>query len=191
MERSPLYYFNIIHEDGRSNRKNQSAAAVWTEIQDSVESLGFVPGKMYNEGIFTFNNRLIIIPPNDVSKALDEIYKMPDGPTKKVLQRLAGLGTSLVPCEEQQLLAVWNKSEEDILRKEETGETISADEIGRQSVYLLTRNKVIGQVIAQTLAEDEAGILFLSVIHNPAGMMVNYLRDIQGLNVTEMNPHVR
>jgi hypothetical protein len=191
MERLPLYYFNIIHGDGQSKGDAQSAKVVWTEIQDSIESLRPVPRKMYYDGIFTFNNRLIVIPSDDVSKALDEIYKMPDGQNKRILQRLAGRGTSLVPCEEQQLLAAWNKSETEILRKEGAGETISADEIGQQSVYLLTRNKVIGQVIAQTLAEDEAGILFLSYIHNLEGMMVKYLRDVQGLNVMEMNPHVR
>ncbi len=191
MERLPLYYFNIVHTGGPAARKDRSAEAPWTEIQDSVASLHPIPKKMYNDGIFTFNNRLIVIAPEYVSKALDEIYKMPEGQNKRMLQKLAHLGSSLVPCEEQRLLAAWNESETEILRKEGAGETISAEEIGRQSVYLLTRNKVIGQVIAQTLAEDEAGILFLSFIHNPAGMMVNYLRDVQGLNVIEMNPDLR
>jgi hypothetical protein len=150
-----------------------------------------MPKKMYCEGVFTFNNRLIVIPPENVSEALNEIYKMPDGPIKKMFIKLAESGTSLVPCEEQQLLTAWNKGEAGILRKEKAGETISAEEIGGQSVYLLTRNKVIGQVIAQTLSEDETGILFLGSVHNLQGMMVNYLREVHGLNVIEMNPHIR
>ncbi len=195
MARLPLYYFNIAHTDNQAETKDQSTGALsqstWTEIQDSIDSLQPVPKKMYNDGVFTFNNRLIVIPPQNVCQALDEIYKMPEGQNRRMLLKLAHLGTSLVPCEEHQLLTAWHKSEIEILRKEGAGETISAEEIGRQSVYLLTRNKVIGQVIAQTLSEDEAGILFLSFIHNMEGMMVNYLRNIQGLNVIEMNPHVR
>jgi len=146
---------------------------------------------MYNDGIFTFNNRLIVIPPENVSQALSEIYKMPEVQNRNVLLKLANLGTSLVPCEEQHLLTAWNENEAGMARKEGTGDTVSAEEIGRQSVYLLTRNKVIGQVIAQTLSEDEAGIVFLASVHNLEGMMVNYLRDVQGLNVIEMNPHIR
>jgi hypothetical protein len=191
MPRLPLYYFNIIHADDQTGRKNQSTEALWAEIQDSIDSLQPMPKKMYYEGVFTFNNRLIVIPPENVSEALNEIYKMPDGQNRKMLIRLAESGTSLVPCEEQQLLMAWNKSEAEILRKEGAGETISGEEIGGQSVYLLTRNKVIGQVIAQTLSEDEAGVLFLGSLHNLEGMMVNYLRDVQSLNVIEMNPHIR
>ena len=191
MARLPLYYFNIVHADDQERRKGSSNEALWAEIQNSIDSLQPMPRKMYYEGIFTFNNRLIIIPPGNVSEALNEIYKMPDGPNKKVLLKLADGGTSLVPCEEQQLLMAWNKGEDEILRKEGAGETISAEEIGGQSVYLLTRNRVFGQVIAQTLPEDEAGIVFLGSIHNLEGMMVNYLRDAQGLNVIEMNPHIR
>ncbi len=191
MARLPLYYFNILHADDRAGRKGPSNEALWAEIQDSIDSLQPMPEKMYYEGVFTFNNRLIVIPPENVSEALNEIYKMPDGPNRKMLLKLADVGTSLVPCEEQQLLTAWNKTEAEILRKEGTGETMSAEEIGGQSVYLLTRNRVIGQVIAQTLSEDEAGIVFLGSVHNLEGMMVNYLTDVQGLNVIEMNPHIR
>lgn len=191
MQRLPLYYFNIVHEADRVAGKGPSNEALWAEIQDIIDALQPMPKKMYYEGVFTFNNRLIVIPPEHVSEALNEIYKMPDGPHKKVLHKLADGGTSLIPCEEQQLLMAWNKLEADILRKEGSGEAISAEEIGGQSVHLLTRNKVIGQVIAQTLAEDEAGILFLGLVHNLHGMMVNYLRDVQGLTVMEMNPHIR
>lgn len=191
MARLPLYYFNMVHADYQAGRKDPSNEALWAEIQDSIDSLQPVPKKMYCEGVFTFNNSLIVIPQKNVSEALNEIYKMPDGPSKKMLIKLADVGTSLVPCEEQRLLMAWKKSEAEILRKEGAGETISAEEIGGQSVYLLTRNKVIGQVIAQTLSEDEAGVLFLGSVHNLDGMMVNYLRDVQGLNVVEMNPHIR
>lgn len=191
MARLPLYYFNIGYAEAQPEKNSPSTEALWAEIQDSINSLQPVPKKMYCEGVFTFNNRLIVIPPENVSEALDEIYKMPDGRNKKMLLKLADLGTSLVPCEEQQLLMAWNKSEAEMLRKERAGEAISAEDIGGQSVYLLSRNKVIGQVISQTLSEDEAGILFLGSVHNLEGMMVNYLRDIQGLNVIEMNPHIR
>lgn len=191
MARLPLYYFNIVPIDSEAGRQNQTTGALWAEIQDSIDSLHPIPKMMYNDAVFTFNNRLIVVPPKSVSETLTEIYKMPDGHNKRMLLKLAGWGASLVPCEEQQLLVAWHKSETEILRKQRAGETISAEEIGRQSVYLLTRNKVIGQVIAQTLSEDEAGILFLGSVHNLQGMMVNYLRDVQGLNVIEMNPHAR
>jgi hypothetical protein len=195
MARLPLYYVNIVHPGHQAERKDHSTEArlqsIWTEIEDSIDSLEPMPTKMYNDSVFTFNNRLIIIPPENVPEVLNEIYKVPEGQNKRMLLKLAGLGASLVPCEEHRLLMEWRKSETEMLRKERAGETISAEEIGRQSVYLLTRNKVIGQVIAQTLPEEEAGILFLGCIHNLEGMMVNYLRDVQGLNVIEMNPHVR
>jgi hypothetical protein len=151
-----------------------------------------MPKKMYNEGLFTFNNTLLVIPSEDVPKALSEIYRMPDGNNKRMLLKLAHMGTSLVPCEEHELFMAWHKNETELSRKEEAGETICAEEIGQQAVYLLTRNKVIGQVIAQTLSEGEAGILFLGAVHNLKGMMAdNYLRDTLGLNVIELNPHVR
>ncbi len=191
MVRLPLYYFNIGHTDTRSGTKDSSSEALWAEVQDAIHSLQHAPKKMYHDGVFTFNNRLIIIPPESVPDSLNEIYRMPEGQNKKMLIKLAESGTSLVPCEEQQLLMAWNKSETEIIRKEIAGEAISAEEIGKQSVYLLTRNKVIGQVIAQTLSEDEAGVLFLGAVHNLEGMMVNYLRDVQGLHVIEMNPHIR
>jgi hypothetical protein len=195
MARLPLYYFNFVHANDQAGGKSPSTEAllqsVWTEIEDSIDSLKPIPKKMYNDGVFTFNNRLVVIPPEKVSEVLNEIYKMPDGQNKKTLLRLAGVGASLVPCEEQQLLMAWHKGETEMARKEGAGETISAEEIGKLSVYLLTRNKVIGQVIAQTLSEDEAGVLFLGSVHNLQGMMVNYLRDVQGLDVIEMNPHVR
>jgi hypothetical protein len=109
-----------------------------------------------------------------------------------MLIKLASMGTSLVPCEEHELLMAWRKNEAELSRKEETGEEISAEEIGQQALYLLTRNKVIGQVIAQTLPEDEAGVLFLGVVHNLKGMMSNnYLRNTVGLNVIELNPNIR
>jgi hypothetical protein len=191
MARLPLYYFNIVHAEDRAGTKSLFTEALWAEIQDSIDSLQHVPKKMYHDGIFTFNNRLIVVPPESVHETLNEIYKMPDGQNKKMLLKLANRGASLVPCEEQQLLTAWHKSEAEMLRKEEAGETISAEEIAKQSVYLLTRNKVIGQVIVQTLSEDEVGVLFLGSVHNLEGMMVNYLRNIQGLNVIEMNPHIR
>lgn len=191
LARLPLYYFNIGHMDSQTAIDSPSTEELWTEIQNCIDSLQHAPKKMYHTGVFTFNNRLLVIPPESVTAVLDEIYKMPDGRDKSMLIKLAASGTSLVPCEEQGLLMAWNMSETEILRKERKGETISAEEIGTQSVYLLTRNKVIGQVIAQTLDEDEAGILFLSSDQNLEGMMVNYLRNVQGLNVVEMNPHVR
>jgi hypothetical protein len=191
MARLPLYYFNIVHGEDQAGGESPSPDALWAAISESVDSLQPIPKKMYNDGVFTFNNRLIVIPPENVSEALNEIYKMPDGQNKKVLLKLAHAGTSLVPCEEQQLLMAWHKSEAEILRKETAGVAISAEEIGKQSVFLLTRNKVIGQVIAQTLPEDEAGILFLGSVHNLEGMMVHYLRNVQRLNVIEMNPHIR
>jgi hypothetical protein len=191
MMRLPLYYYNIGHPEPREKTNGVSDETPWAEMQDSIDSLQPLPTKMYHEGIFTFNNRLIIIPPKSVPDTLDKIYNMPDGQDKRILIKLAESGASLVPCEEQNLFMAWHKSETEILRKERAGQDISAEEIGIQSVYLLTRNKVIGQVIAQTLPEDEAGILFLRAQHNLQGMMVNYLRDVQGLNVIEMNPQMR
>ncbi len=196
MARLPLYYFNVINADGDIGTKTQGAEAqsrsVWTEIENAIDSLQPTPKKMYYEGLFTFNNRLIIIPPQDAPKALNEIYKMPDGRIKKILLKLADMGASLVPCEEPNLLTAWRRNDTELLRKEKTGEPISAEEIGQQSVHLLTRNKVIGQVISQTLSEDEAGVLFLGSAHNLQGMMADrYLRDTLGLNVIEMNPHMR
>jgi hypothetical protein len=191
MARLPLYYFNIVHAEDPAARESPSTEALWAEINKSIDSLQPIPKKMYNDGVSTFNNRLIVIPSEHVSEALNHIYQMPDGQNKEVLLRLAHVGISLIPCEEQQLLMAWHKSEAEMLRKERAGEAISAEELGKQSVYLLTRNKVIGQVIAQTLSEDEAGILFLGSVHNLEGMMVHYLRDVQGLNVVEMNPHMR
>jgi hypothetical protein len=191
MARLPLYYFNIVHTEDRAGREIPSTEALWAEINESIDSLEPMPKKMYHDGVSTFNNRLIVIPSENVSEALNHIYQMPDGHNKKVLLRLANVGISLVPCEEQQLLTAWHKTEAEMLRKERAGEAISAEELGTQSVYLLTRNKVIGQVIAQTLSEDEAGIVFLGSVHNLQGMMVHYLRDVQGLNVIEMNPHMR
>ena len=191
MARLPLYFCNIGHAGDQGRRASPSHEALWVEIQESVDSLQTMPKKMYQEGVFTFNNRLMVIPPENVSDALNEIYRIPEGPNKEMLLRLAVAGTSLVPCEEQKLLMAWRKSEAEMLRKEGAGQTISAEEIGEQAVCLLTRNKVIGQIIAQTLSEDEAGILFLGSVHNLEGMMVNYLRDVQGLNVIEMNPHMR
>jgi hypothetical protein len=193
MARLPLYYFNIVGEQG--GRPHLTAAqlqSVWTEIETSVGSLKHFPKKMYHDGLFTFNNTLLVIPPKDVPKALSDIYKMPEGYSKRMLIKLASMGASLVPCEEHELLMAWRKDETELSRKEEAGEEISAEEIGQQAVYLLTRNKVIGQVIAQTLPENEAGVLFLGVVHNLKGMMANnYLRDTLGLNVIELNPHVR
>jgi hypothetical protein len=191
MERLPLYYFNIVDADDQRGTTGLTTEELWAEIQDSIDSLQHIPKKMYHEGVFTFNSRLIVIPPESVPQILNEIYEMPDGQNKEMLLRLAQSGASLVPCEEQQLLMAWNKSETAILKKEGVGDAISAEEIGKQSVYLLTRNKVIGQVIAQTLSEDEAGVLFLGSVHNLEGMMVHYLRDVQGLHVIEMNPHIR
>ena len=196
MARLPLYYFNTVPADSDVGIKNRFTEAqlrsIWTEIGDSIDSLQPEPKKMYNDGLFTFNNKLILIQPEDVPRALSEIYKMPEGYNKSVLLKLADMGTSLVPCEERELLMAWQKNETEILRKEEAGETISAEEIGQQSLFLLTRNKVIGQVISQTLSEDEVGVLFLSFDHNLKGMMANnYLRDVLGLNVIELNPQVR
>ncbi len=193
MARLPLYYFNIVSEVGRTAHITEAQSlSLWTEIESSIDSLKPTPKKMYNDGLFTFNNKLILIPPQNVSDALKEIYNMPEGHNKRILLKLADMGTSLVPCEEHELLMAWQKNEAEIIRKEEAGETISAEEIGKQSLYLLTRNKVIGQVIAQTLSEDEAGVLLLGSVHNLKGMMANnYLRDILGLNVIEMNPQVR
>jgi hypothetical protein len=196
MKRLPLYYFNVIHTDNESAAKTRPTEAqtpsVWTEIESSIDSLPHVPKKMYSDRLFTYNNALIVIPPADVPKALDELYMMPEGHNKRLLLKLADMGTGLVPCEERELFMAWRKNETELMRKEEAGETITAEEIGEQSVRLLTRNKVIGQVIAQTLAEDEAGILFLGHFHNLKGMMAdNYLRDVLGLNVMEMNPYVR
>lgn len=193
MARLPLYYFNIVSEAGRTAQITEAQSrSIWTEIESSIDSLKPAPKKMYNDGLFTFNNKLIVIPSENVSEALREIYKMPERHNKRILLKLADMGTSLIPCEEHELLMAWQKNEAEIVRKEEAGETISAEEIGKQSLYLLTRNKVIGQVIAQTLSEDEAGVLFLGSVHNLKGMMANnYLRDILGLNVIEMNPQVR
>jgi hypothetical protein len=193
MARLPLYYFNIVSEVGRTTQITEAQSlSIWTEIESSIDSLKPAPKKMYNDGLFTFNNKLIVIPPENVSEALKEIYRMPEGHNKRILLKLADMGTSLVPCEEHELLMAWQKSEAEIVRKEEAGETISAEEIGKQSLYLLTRNKVIGQVVAQTLSEDEAGVLFLGSVHNLKGMMANnYLRDTLGLNVIEMNPQAR
>ena len=196
MARLPLYYFNTVHTDSDVGIKNRFTEAqlrsIWTEIGNSIDSLRPEPKKMYNDRLFTFNNKLILIQPEDVPRALSEIYKMPEGYNKSALLKLADMGTSLVPCEERELLMAWQRNETEILRKEEAGETISAEEIGQQSLFLLTRNKVIGQVIAQTLSEDEVGVLFLSFDHNLTGMMANsYLRDVLGLNVVELNPHVR
>jgi hypothetical protein len=192
MGRLPLYYFNIVSESGiRAQVAEAQSRAIWTEIENSIDSLQPAPKKMYNDGLFTFNNALIVISPEDVPKALDELYKMPEGYNKKILLKLASMRASLLPCEEHELLKAWQKNEAELLRKDEAGETISAEEIGQQSLYLLTRNKVIGEVIAQTLSEDEAGVLFLGYLNNLQGMFANYLRDIVGLNVIEMNPHVR
>jgi hypothetical protein len=196
MARLPLYYFNILHAADELGEQPQSSEAqsrsIWTEIENFVDSLQPIPKKMYSEGLFTFNNALLVIPSEDVPKALNEIYKMPEGHNRRMLLKLADMGTSLVPCEEHELLMAWQKNQTELSRKEEAGETISAEEIGQQAVYLLTRNKVIGQVIAQTLSEDEAGVLFLGADHNLKGMMIdNYLRDTLGLNVIELNPHVR
>jgi hypothetical protein len=196
MKRLPLYYFNVIHTDHEAGAKTRLTEAqtqsVWTEIENSIDSLQHVPKKMYCDRLFTYNNALIVIPPADVPKALDELYMMPEGHNKRLLLKLAAMGTSLVPCEERELFMAWRNNETEFMRKEEAGETITAEEIGSQSVRLLTRNKVIGQVIFQTLAEGEAGILFLGHLHNLMGMMTEkYLKDILGLNVIEMNPHVR
>jgi hypothetical protein len=193
MARSLVYYFNIISESGfRTQLTEAELRSAWTEIESSIDSLLPKPKKMYNEGIFTFNNSLMVMPPEDVPKALDNIYMMPDGYNKRILLKLADMGASLVPCEEPELLMAWRKNETELARKEEAGATISAEDIGKQSVYLLTRNKVIGQVISQSLSEDEAGVLFLGSVHNFNGMMANsYLRDTLGLNVIEMNPHFR
>jgi hypothetical protein len=196
MTRLPLFYFNIVHTYNEAGIKNQfreaQSQSIWTEIEASIDSLQPVPKKMYSDGLYTFNNRLIVIPPKDVPKALSEIYNMPEGHNKNILLRLANMGTSLVPCEEHELLLACQKNEAKLLGKDEAGETISAEEIGQQSLYLLTRNKVIGQVIAQTLSEDEVGVLFLDFVHNLKGMMANnYLRDTLGMNVIELNPHVR
>jgi hypothetical protein len=193
MARLPLYYFNIVEEQGgRPLFTEAQQENIWTEIENSIDSLPHFPKKMYHDGLFTFNNALLVIPPKDVPKALSDIYKMPEGHGKRVLIKLAHLGASLVPCEEHDLLMAWRKNATELSGKEETGEAISAEEIGQQALYLLTRNKVIGQVIAQTLPEHEAGILFLGVVHNLKGMMANnYLRDTLGLNVIELNPHVR
>lgn len=196
MARLPLYYFNIPQTADEWAMPGSSSEAqsrsIWTEIETLIDSLLPIPTKMYNEGLFTFNNALLVIPSADVQKALSDIYKMPEGYNKRMLIKLANLGTSLVPCEERELLRAWQKTEAELSRKEEAGETISAEEIGQQVVYLLTRNKVIGQVIAQTLSEDEAGVLFLGVDHNLKGMMANdYLKETLGLNVVELNPHVR
>jgi hypothetical protein len=196
MVRLPLYYVNILQAADELKNPDSSyeahARSTWTEIETLIDSLSQIPKKMYNEALFTFNNALLVIPPKDVAKALSDIYKMPEGFNRKILLKLADMGTSLVPCEDHELLEAWQKNQTEMLRKEEAGETISAEEIGRQALYLLTRNQVIGQVIAQTLSEDEAGILFLSVDHNLKGMMAdNYLKETLGLNVKELNPHVR
>jgi hypothetical protein len=196
MARLPLYYFNILQTADEWEMPNSFSGAqsrsIWTEIETLIDSLLPVPKKMYNESLFTFNNALLVIPSEDVPKALSDIYKMPEGYNRRMLLKLADMGTSLVPCEEHELLRAWQKNETELARKEEAGETISAQEIGQQAVYLLTRNKVIGQVIAQTLSEDEAGVLFLGVDHNLRGMMANdYLKETLGLNVMELNPHVR
>ncbi len=193
MARLPLYYFNIISQVGKATQITEAQSqSIWTEIESSIDSLEPKPKKMYNDGLFTFNNKLIVIPPESVPDALNEIYKMPEGYNKRILLRLAHRETSLIPCEEHGLLMAWQKNEAEIIEKEEAGENISAEEIGKQSLYLLTRNKVIGQVIAQTLPEDEAGVLFLGFVHNLKGMMADhYLRDTLGLNVIEMNPQAR
>jgi hypothetical protein len=192
----PLYYFNILQAADELSAPNSFSEAqsrsTWTEIETLIDSLLPIPKKMYNEGLFTFNNALLVIPPEDVPKALSDIYRMPEGYNRKILLKLAGMGTSLVPCEDRELLMAWQKNQSEMSRKEEAGEPISAEEIGRQALYLLTRNKVIGQVIAQTLSEDEAGVLFLSIDHNLNGMMANnYLKETLGLNVVELNPHIR
>jgi hypothetical protein len=191
VDRLPLYYFNIVHGDDQAGTKGLTTEELWAEIGDSIKSLQHIPKKMYHEGVFTFNNRLLVIPPESVSETLNKIYKMPEGQNKRALLKLAESGASLVPCEEQQLLMEWNKNDTEMVRKEGAGEAISAEEIAKQSVFLLTRNKVIGQVIAQTLSEDEAGVLFLGCVHNLEGMMVTYLREVLGLHVMEMNPHIR
>jgi hypothetical protein len=193
MARLPLYYVNIVGEQGGKPFFTEAQLqSVWTHIEESIGSLHPFPKKMYQDGLFTFNNSLLTIPPKDVPKALSEIYRMPEGHNKRILVKLADMGTSLVPCEEHEVLKAWRKNETELSRKEEAGEEITAEEIGQQAVYLLTRNKVIGQVIAQTLDEDEAGILFLGVVHNLQGMMAdNYLREALGLNVIELNPQVR
>jgi hypothetical protein len=193
MARLPLYYFNIVGaEGGRPHVTEAQLQSVWTEIENSIDSLQPFPKKMYHDGLFTFNNALLVIQPKDVPRALSDIYKMSQGHNKRMLIKLASMGTSLVPCEEHELLMAWRKNEAELSRKEETGEEISAEEIGQQALYLLTRNKVIGQVIAQTLPEDEAGVLFLGVVHNLKGMMSNnYLRNTVGLNVIELNPNIR
>jgi hypothetical protein len=193
MARLPLYYFNIVSEEGvRPLLAEARLQSMWTEIENSIDSVKPLPKKMYNDRLFTFNNSLLVIPSKDVPKALSDIYRMSEGYNKRMLLKLADMGVSLVPCEEQELLMAWHKNEIELQRKEQAGETISAEEIGQQALYLLTRNKVIGQVIAQTLPEDEAGVLFLETVHNLNGMMANnYLRDTLGLNVIEINPHVR
>jgi hypothetical protein len=192
----PLYYFNILHAADEWQNPDSfyeaQSRSIWTEVETLIDSLLPIPQKMYNEGLFTFNNALLVIPPSDVPRALSDIYKMPEGYNRKTLLKLADMGTSLVPCEDHELLKAWKKNEAEMLTKEEAGETISAEKIGQQALYLLTRNKVIGQVIARTLSEDEAGVLFLSVDHNLKGMMANnYLKETLGLNVVELNPHVR
>lgn len=195
MSRKPLYYFNTVHgpttQDVKTGEDGSRLRSIWNEIEKTLDSITPSPVKMYNEGLFTFNNMLIVIPPADVPKALDELYAMPEGHNKKLLLKLAAMGTSLVPCEERELLTAWRKGEAEMMRKEAVGVTVPAEEIGCQSVFLLTRNKVIGQVIAQTLSEDEAGVLFLNSVHNLKGIATGYFRSVLGLNVIEMNPNVR
>lgn len=193
MDRLPLYYFNIVTAVGQDNCITQSQHhIIWAEIEDAISTLEYTPKKMYHERIFTYNNSLLIIQPKDVPQLLDGIYMMPDGPNKTILRKLASLGASLVPCEEYDLFHTWQKNEATMLQKEKDGQSVSADEIGMQSVHLLTRNKIIGEVIAQTLSKDEAGILFLNHLHNLKGIMSErFLKEVLGLNVIEMNPYVR
>ena len=78
MTRLPLFYFNIVHTYNEAGIKNQfreaQSQSIWTEIEDSIDSLQPIPKKMYSDGLYTFNNKLIVIPPKDVPKALSEIY---------------------------------------------------------------------------------------------------------------------
>ncbi len=197
MTRKPLYYFNtpaLENAAGPGKQATQAARfqSTWEDIEEKIDNLSHTPRKMYYEGIFTYNNSIMVIQPEKVEMALNALYMLPEGNAKRLLLKLAALGASLVPCEEHDLLMAWHKEEKELLRKERAGEIPSGEEIGRQSVYLLTRNKVIGQVVAQSLSKDEAGIIFLNHLHNLGGMMSeSYLKNTLGLHVIEMNPDLR
>lgn len=160
----PAYQATFIARFGEAKWRERSEEydAIWLTIEDSIAALGLDPKKvkLYQDSL----------PVCGAEEALVRELAAQGSRNHRLLERLMQGGATLVGAESPTLLL------------EEYRLLQSADRSEAQEAALLEqRDRFIAQRIAETLADDETGLLFMGALHKvarflPPQIRVDYLR---------------